>query len=349
LYKVRKEPVKKTIIALIMLLLIAAFPVCERNDLYTISLLGQGHRIITADYAANGYIYLSDDGGDTWVQKGTPQTWVYVTAAVYGYYLAAVTSTDIYTSTDGGNSWIQRIIAGSHYWSSISSSLDGSRLFATDYYNSSTGYLYTSSDGGSTWTPETTFGIHYWGPVVSSADGSRAAVTESGISNPYIFTFSGGSWKNSGVLNGGTAEQFSSIASSWDGRRLAVCSVNSGSIYTSADGGVTWIKRSGAPTAYWWTITSSSNGEVIYAAANASFTDPGDYIWRSADGGSTWTQLANAGQRVWRSIATSSDGRLVAAGVNGGYLYVSKDRGATWEEKTGVGTIVCNSILIINR
>ena len=80
---------------------------------------------------------------------------------------------------EGGYTWIRYTDIGSdqHYWTSLASSADGTKLVATKTNNQG-GFLYTSTDSGVTWTEQTTAGGdggQYWSEVVSSADGSRLA------------------------------------------------------------------------------------------------------------------------------------------------------------------------------
>jgi hypothetical protein len=97
-----------------------------------------------------------------------------------------------------------------------------------------------------------------------------------------------------------------SITSSSDGMRLAAV-VWEGYIYTSADGGKTWIERTEAGNRLWYSITSSSDGMSLAAVVW------GGYIYTSADGGKTWTEQTEAESKNWKSITSSSDGMRLAA------------------------------------
>jgi len=112
------------------------------------------------------------------------------------------------------------------------------------------------------------------------------------------------------------------VASSDDGTKLAAA-VADDYIYTSADGGTTWTKRTGSGVRTWGDIASSADG--IKLAATELW---GGRIYTSADSGATWTPRAT--NRNWGSIASSADGTKLAANVWGGKIYTSADSGATW-------------------
>lgn len=120
------------------------------------------------------------------------------------------------------------------------------------------------------------------------------------------------------------------VFSSSDGANLAAIAT-SGAIYTSADSGANWVLRD--PTSHSWSgISMSSDGTSLAAAPL------GSYIHTSTDGGATWTERTASGSRSWRAIAMSSDGTKIVAAVASGYIYTSTDGGATWTERTGAGS-----------
>ena len=124
-----------------------------------------------------------------------------------------------------------------------------------------------------------------------------------------------------------------SIASSADGMKLvAVANVGSGEyIYTSADGGTTWVARTSAGSRIWLSVTSSADGTKLVAAVNNG------YIYTSTDSGNTWIARIGSGSHQWYSITSSADGTKLAAAVSSGYIYTSIDSGATWATSTNAG------------
>jgi len=123
------------------------------------------------------------------------------------------------------------------------------------------------------------------------------------------------------------------IAGSADGNKLAVADYY-GYIYTSINGGETWVKRESAGLRSWYSIASSADGTKLAAV------EVGGYIYTSSDSGATWTERTSSGTRSWVDIASSADGTKLAATVNTGsnsHIYTSSDSGATWTERTSAG------------
>jgi photosystem II stability/assembly factor-like uncharacterized protein len=117
--------------------------------------------------------------------------------------------------------------------------------------------------------------------------------------------------------------QWTGIASSADGSRLAAVALNSPSVLTSADGGVTWTPGSAiGPGAT--AVASSADGNKLAVVVQ------GGLVWLSPDGGQTWGASANSPTQAWTSIASSADGsKLVAVGAQAA-IYTSGDGGQTW-------------------
>ena len=114
-----------------------------------------------------------------------------------------------------------------------------------------------------------------------------------------------------------------SISSSTDGMTLAAC-IDGGYIYTSSDGGTTWVERTSAGMRNWVGLTSSSDGQRIIAA------EYGGYIYTSSDGGTTWNPISNLGMKNWSCIASSANGNRLIAAVNGGNIYIVTYSNNNW-------------------
>ena len=126
---------------------------------------------------------------------------------------------------------------------------------------------------------------------------------------------------------------FTSVASSSNGQKLVSCAKSSGSIWTSTDGGVTWIERTSAGSRNWISVASSSNGTKLIAA------DQGGSIWTSSNSGVTWTERPDVGPspQTWSAVAISANGTYALAsagvpGVSSDYVYLSSNSGATWTQ-----------------
>jgi len=91
-----------------------------------------------------GAIYISPDGGGTWLASSSPTShWTSVACSADGVRLvAAMTFGGIYTSTDSGTTWVSNNVpVGS--WSAVACSADGTKLVAV-------------VDGGGIWTAQVT-------------------------------------------------------------------------------------------------------------------------------------------------------------------------------------------------
>lgn len=101
-------------------------------------------------------------------------------------------------------------------------------------------------------------------------------------------------------------------------------------IYTSADGGVTWIEHQSSGNRTWRGIASSADGTKL-AACDTNF-GAGGYIYTSTDGGVTWIEQEGSGKKLWMAITSSFNGTKLAAIADGPYsdIYTSSDSGTTW-------------------
>lgn len=112
------------------------------------------------------------------------------------------------------------------------------------------------------------------------------------------------------------------LATSTNGLKM-VAAVNSGTVYTSVDGGQTWISRTSSQA--WSSVASSSDGTHLAAAI-----DVGN-IYTSTNSGTNWNAAATSlGNQAWFSIASSADGTKLVAAVNNGPIYTSVNSGSSW-------------------
>jgi hypothetical protein len=109
-----------------------------------IAMSADGSKMIAADNgpAANGLLYLSTDGGMTWVpqpQAGA-RNWQDVACdSTCTTMMAADYGGNIYVSDDSGSTWVAQSQAGSHEWNAIAMSADATKLVAVEF-------------GGTVWT-----------------------------------------------------------------------------------------------------------------------------------------------------------------------------------------------------
>jgi photosystem II stability/assembly factor-like uncharacterized protein len=280
-----------------------------------------------AAVAKPGYIYTSANSGATWTERTSAgsKNWQSIAMSSDGTKLvAAVFGGDIWTSIDSGATWTDRTSAGLRNWYSVSSSSDGTILMAANDDGWWSSYIYTSLDSGATWTQQTGTGAnHFWRATAISADGTKMAAAANNDSI-YISNNTGATW----TRNDPNYISWTSITMSSDGTKLAAAAgapYQYGNptyyVYTSIDGGTTWIEQTGsAKTSSRFSIASSANGTKL-ATADYGIYGGGDYISKSADSGTTWSNQTAAGQRLWKSIASSADGSKLSAVVFGGSIW----------------------------
>jgi len=93
-----------------------------------------------------------------------------------------------------------------------------------------------------------------------------------------------------------------------------------GYIYTSTDGGVTWTERTTSGQRNWTSITSSADGLKLTAVGREC------YIYTSTDGGVTWIERkVRKLDWDWIFITSSADGHKLAA-LGGGLKATSISR-----------------------
>ena len=177
--------------------------------------------------AAGGYIYISNDYGNTWTQKGSSQYWYGVAIDSTGKYQTAVADGDyIYISSDYGNTWTQK--GSSRSWCGVA--MDSTGKYQTAV--ASIGYIYISSDYGNTWTQKGS--SQYWRGVAMDSTGKyQTAVINGGyiyISNDYgnTWTQKGSSLSWYGVAIDSTGKYQTAVANY---------------IYISNDYGNTWTEK----------------------------------------------------------------------------------------------------------
>jgi photosystem II stability/assembly factor-like uncharacterized protein len=103
-------------------------------------------------------------------------------------------------------------------------------------------------------------------------------------------------------------------------------------IWTSTDGGASWVKRTGAGRENWEDFSISDDGTKMVASDNGSYGG----LWVSTDAGATWAKKTPSGKGA-TSLASTADGQTIWATSNSG-VRVSNDYGNTWVAKTGILT-----------
>jgi photosystem II stability/assembly factor-like uncharacterized protein len=277
-----------------------------------------GHRLVAV--ANSGAIYISRNSGRTWSVPNVPaENWSATASSADGENLVAVASSGgICTSANGGVTWILNdSFNPGWFWVSVTSSSDGSKLAAVNYWDS---LAYTSTNFGMTWFSNSipnvadseSFGLSR--SIAGSADGTKLVVATL-TGTIFTSTNSGIDW----IATTTPIANWSSVASSADGGKLVAADALGGGIYVSTNFGTDWTLTS-APSNIWYSVASSANGKKLVAVAGGNSLSPGP-VYISSDSGRTWDRDA-APRATWYSVAASADGDHIVAGVLGGPVYV---------------------------
>jgi hypothetical protein len=300
--------------------------------------------------------FVLADAGYTWIDDSTlsgnsgtvGKNWQSITSSANGQDLAAtVEGGDIWTSTNGGTTWIDdSALSGNSAtsgqdWESIASSANGQNLAAVVGFS---GGIWTSTNGGTTWIDDSALSGNSatsgqpWSAIASSANGQDLTAMNFGNSI-WTSTNGGTTWIDDSALSGNSATS----GLYWDSVSYSEGAINasnnsqdiaavaaSGGIWTSTNGGTTWIDdsalsgNSATATPLWQGITSSVGGQDLTAVGT------GD-IWTSTNGGTTWIDdsalSGNSGTagKNWYSVTSSSNGANLAAVAQGGDLWTAYD------------------------
>ena len=138
------------------------------NQWYALATNSDGTKVLAAN--TDGYLYLSDNGGATFVAQVSVGTGSWKQNSVDmtpdGAGLIACSNDGYVWISINGGSWEQQIQGnmGSKLWMSVSCSSDFQVLGAVV----DNGYVYVSTDGGSSWTQQTDIGSSNWRAILIS-------------------------------------------------------------------------------------------------------------------------------------------------------------------------------------
>jgi photosystem II stability/assembly factor-like uncharacterized protein len=253
-----------------------------------------------------GRVYTSTNSGGTWnngVQLPVNNMLSVASSADGGTLVACATLQNVYKSTDSGVTWSQIGAFGGVYLTGISISADGQViLVTTDSYNSD-GLVRISRNGGQTWV--TSGGSGAWRiSGVMSSDGQHMALINRDAGQVYISHDIGETWTPIG-----DSRPWRSVTISDDGQKLAVAGQGT-YIFTTIDGGTTWIPHLDDDYREWSSISGSRDGSKLVATVGNQFTNLAGDIYTSIDTGTTWVPRNTLA--VWVGSASSADGSKVA-------------------------------------
>ena len=277
-------------------------------------------------------LFVSDDGGKTWVHKGWKNIKANSIAIEPGsngsvIYLAA--GNGVLKSTDGGKTW--RIMTDwrvTEVLKVVVHPKNKNVVFIATPYG-----VFKSNDAGWTWKeknngikPEetgTTSSTFVSSIVVDKSNPERILIgTENGI---YESLNEGESWK---LLALKGIEIRTLVQSPHDPKVFLAGTENDG-IFKSTDGGKTWEK-----------VNTGLSGLTIYSICfdpkNKNIVYAGGFktgVCRSNDGGNSWvcSKKGLNGFTSIHSLAVYPDSTdIVFAGTIDGGVYISRDGGNTW-------------------
>lgn len=258
-------------------------------------LVGTGEPNNSDSYYGMGLLF-SDDGGETWVARGTPTFTrdAFSTIAVDpsdNQHLYAATDVGVYESTDEGVNWNQ-IEAGICHDLVV----DWGHAGGPELYVGRLGWgVRRSQDGGTTWT---TLG----GGLPASLGRVALAMSPTDASVLYA-AFANGA----GGITG---------------------------IYKTTDGGGSWTATGSTPAGVGQSsynlvlgVSPASDDTVLFGEV---------HLWRTTNGGGAWTRVSTGSPGIHpdqHAIAFHpTNGNLVYVGNDGGVFY-STDGGVTWEHR----------------
>jgi photosystem II stability/assembly factor-like uncharacterized protein len=225
-------------------------------------------------------IYTSTNSGSNWTLTDAPITnWYRIAMSADGNTLVAggTALAGVLGLGNGGQNPAQLHISTNFglTWTNVGPKNGGSCLSIASGANGAKwvaalgGQILTSTDNGNTWTSNN-LPAEIYTSVASSADGTKlVAAVANDVGLLFTSNDGGGTWTS----NAAPAFNYPSIASSADGRKLVVVDtaeyaageyLSGGLIYTSDDGGSTWIKNN-VDTNVWNCVASSADGDKLVA------------------------------------------------------------------------------------
>ena len=302
--------------------------------------VGTGERANRQSSGWGDGVYKSTDGGETWTNKGLPESHhigrialhptdpelVYV--AVLGHLWGSNEERGVYRSRDGGDSW-ERVLYVDADTGAVDIAIDPAHpetIFASTYQRRRTAYgfhgggpgsgLYRSTDAGDSWVELTAAEPdaeavdnpdHPWGTLINGLPAGEYGRIGISIyrSDPRIVYVA--------IEQG---DEYTA-STSYEGERFA-------GIYRTEDGGTTWEHMSDwnpRPMYASQIHVDPSDDQRIYMQNAFSFSD---------DGGRTFTVPRQSIHSDDRHLWVNPDESRHLIKASDGALAISYDRGKTW-------------------
>lgn len=292
---------------------------------------------------ADGLLYLSEDGGESWRLAG-PSGFEARSMAVEAHggeviYMGG-RSEEIAVSHDGGTTW--QVVASGVLESDIT-------CFGIDTTQPEIAYLGTKGDG----SYKTTDGGHAWS-ATSHGDGKRvvsalvndpqdtATLYAGTVHGVYRSTDGGEGWS---LISRGVGESYvQALVVHPEDRDVIYAGAETG-VYVSRDGGGSWkwaTRGLGSITIFSLTIAPDDH-DNIYAGSW------GNNVLRSSDGGASWAPVHHGLETLSVysfSIDPTNPDVLYAGTVEA--IYKSTDRGESWRGLEGMRPSITAFALVLD-
>ncbi len=254
----------------------------------------------------NGYLYFSDDGGDSWsaVSSSVKKWTCAVSSADEQVLYAGTDSGEIYSCNLSGNLTSSYIVNLNMSLTGLGSAKSPYNTMAASVSND---YIYTTENIFSTYSAQ---GPRLWSSVASSPSGKHiAGAVYKG--NIYVSHNNGATWSRIDNPAGGNTE-WVGVAISQDGTKIAA--IDTLNIYVFS--GTGWVSKNPDGIQRGFTgVAISSDGNTILASASKFYLGFGtaSNLWTSSDYGESWTNPVLSANQIWRGVAMSADGSVMAA------------------------------------
>lgn len=263
----------------------------------------------------------------------------------------------IWKSTNAGSTWSPLTSAGTHQWSTIATSQDGSVVVATE---NSENKIFISTNGGTTWVQKTISGATSWRALVVSNDGTKIKAITSNSAKLYESSDTGANWTenatlpttlNTGFNPDGTrssngcwyslpcpVNSWAALSMSGTGNKIALLASASGSyqsgrqLFISQDGGATWVQTEGCCRDQ-STVRqmASSRSDTNWTIIMGNYQSAPGYL-RYDSSGSAWTRsglrvhevagdATSINTTTWKTFAIAADGdQTIFSGAYAGWV-----------------------------
>jgi photosystem II stability/assembly factor-like uncharacterized protein len=296
-------------------------------------------------------IWRSRDGGETWARVGNGMLAEETIRALVPHpanptLLYAGTDNGVWRSENGGDTWEQLggPMTGMHVWSLLVDPRRPERIFA----GTSPPGIFRSEDGGRQWRqlPVQLVSECAGGAVIPRVtcllpDPERPECFWAGVEIDGVRRTEDGGDTWTAHNEGLTTLDIHGLAvlPGGGGTPLRLVATTNADIFLSDDRGASFraLRVKGLlPWSYCRGVQAASDDpSVLYAGIGNG--PPGDVggLARSRDRGETWASVAlpvTPNSTIWNLASNAADPRLWFGSSVSGYVYRSRDGGATWEK-----------------